>query len=87
MLFNNPSILSFHFPVLCPISSFLDEVSGAGEAAQEFLELFCALTEDEKGKWKLYLAQKSVLLQIGNLIGKVGHMSCSLSRDSHIPLW
>ena len=54
------------------MSSFLDEVSGAGEAAQEFLELFCALTEEEKGKWKLYLAQKSVLLKIGNLIGKVG---------------
>ena len=54
------------------MNSFLDEVSGAGEAAQEFLELFCALTEEEKGKWKLYLAQKSVLLKIGNLIGKVG---------------
>ena len=58
------------------MDSFLDEVSGAGEAAQEFLELFCALTEEEKGKWKLYLAQKSVLLKIGNLIGKVSAVTC-----------
>ena len=70
--FNNPHILSSC--CLLPVSSFLDEVSGAGEAAQEFLELFCTLTDDEEGKWMLHLAQKSVLLKIGNLIGKVSHV-------------
>lgn len=58
--------------VLDMLCSFLDEVTEAGEHAQEFLELLTKLIEDsESSKWKAYLAMKGVLPKIGVLIGKV----------------
>ena len=66
-------------PLPLPSSSFLDEVSEAGEHAQEFLELLKRLTEDETSKWKSYLAIKGVLPKIGALIGKARNPFLSLS--------
>ena len=57
------------FTFLVPPSSFLDDVSCAGEHAQEFLELLRKLADDPK--WKSYLAMRGVLPRIGALIGKV----------------
>ena len=60
--------------VLDLLCSFLDEVTEAGEHAQEFLELLRKLTEDsgeDSNKWKVYLAIRGVLPKIGTLIGKV----------------
>ena len=48
--------------------SFLDQVSKAGECAQEYLELLHRLTSDPTNKWKSYLAMRGVLPQIGELI-------------------
>ena len=50
----NPPILSFPF-LLVPTRSFLYDihVSGTGKAAQEFLELFCAVSVDTKSKSSL----------------------------------
>ncbi len=48
--------------------SFLDDVSSAGEHAQEFLELLKNLIDDPSGKWKSYLAMRGVLPRIGALI-------------------
>ena len=53
------------------LSSFLDEVASAGEASEEFLSIFTKLMKDSTGQWKVYLAQRGVLLQIGSLIEKV----------------
>ena len=53
------------------LSSFLDEVATAGEASEEFLGIFTKLMKDSTGQWKVYLAQRGVLLQIGSLIEKV----------------
>ena len=53
------------------LSSFLDEVASAGEASEEFLGIFTKLMKDSTGQWKVYLAQRGVLLQIGSLIEKV----------------
>ena len=61
-------VLSPHKRSFLP-SSFLDDVSSAGEHAQEFLELLRKLTEDPK--WKSYLAMRGVLPKIGTLIDKV----------------
>ena len=57
--------------ILDLLCSFLDEVTEAGEHAQEFLELFKKLTDDKDSKWKTYLAMRGVLPKIGTLIGKV----------------
>ena len=53
------------------LCGFLDDVTDAGEHAQEFLELLKKLTDDESSKWKAYLAMRGVLPKIGSLIGKV----------------
>lgn len=63
--------------ILDLLCSFLDEVTEAGEHAQEFLELLKKLTDDKDSKWKTYLAMRGVLPKIGTLIGKV-------SKYSHI---
>lgn len=57
--------------ILDLLATFLDQVGGAGEASKEYLELFQKLTQDETGQWKLYLARREILLEIGKLIGKV----------------
>ena len=57
--------------ILDLLSTFLDQVGSSGEASREYLELFQKLTQDESGRWKLYLARKNLLIQIGKLIGKV----------------
>lgn len=51
--------------------SFLDGVGNAGEASQDFLELFQRLIDDNSGRWKCYLARQNILLRIGALITKV----------------
>ena len=56
--------------ILDMLCSFLDEVTKAGEHAQEFLELLKKLIEDGSSKWKVYLAMRGVLPRIGILIGK-----------------
>ncbi len=57
-------------------TSFLDQVSKAGESAQEYLELLHRLTSDHTHKWKSYLAMRGVLPQIGDLIAaEIEHMS------------
>ena len=61
--------------VLDMLCSFLEEVTEAGETAQEFLELLTKLTADGgdgSTRWKAYLAMRGVLPKIGVLIGKVG---------------
>ena len=60
------------------VDSFLDEVCSSGEASQEFLELFQKLMEDKNGRWKLYLSQRGILVQIGTLVGKV-HITCAVN--------
>lgn len=57
--------------ILDLLCSFLNEVTEAGEHAQEFLELLKKLTDDKDSKWKTYLAMRGVLPKIGTLIGKV----------------
>ena len=57
--------------ILDLLSTFLDQVGSAGEASKEYLELFQKLTQDETGRWKLYLARREILLVIGKLIVKV----------------
>lgn len=57
--------------ILDLLCGFLDDVTEAGEHAQEFLELLKKLTDDENSKWKTYLAMRGVLPKIGTLIGKV----------------
>lgn len=57
--------------ILDLLATFLDQVGAAGEASKEYLELFQKLTQDETGHWKLYLARREILLEIGKLIGKV----------------
>ena len=57
--------------ILDLLSTFLDQVGTAGEASKEYLELFQKLTEDETGRWKLYLARREILVEIGELIVKV----------------
>ena len=57
--------------ILDLLCGFLDDVTDAGEHAQEFLELLKKLTDDESSKWKAYLAMRGVLPKIGSLIGKV----------------
>ncbi len=57
--------------ILDLLSTFLDQVGTAGEASKEYLELFQKLTQDETGRWKLYLARREILLEIGKLIVKV----------------
>ena len=60
--------------VLDLLCSFLDEVTGAGEHSQEYLELLRKMTEDcgeSSSKWKAYLAMRGVLPKIGCLIAKV----------------
>lgn len=77
-------------PLLPPFSpppsllSFLDEVSDAGEHAQEFLELLKKLSEDKTSKWKSYLAMRGVLPKIGCLIGKV--CTTHLTLPPHLTL-
>ena len=69
---------SWNIGCVC-LCSFLDEVTEAGEHAQEFLELLKKLTEDESNKWKAYLAMRGVLPKIGTLIGTVSTegLACS----------
>ena len=62
--------------ILDMLCSFLDEVTEAGEHAQEFLELLTKLTGDGS-KWKAYLAMRGVLPKIGTLIGKVSCAICT----------
>lgn len=54
--------------VLCA-SSYLDELSVAGECAVEYLGLYQKLIKPTH--WKVYLAARGVLPYIGNLITKV----------------
>ena len=68
-------ILDPHECTIFLLSSFLDDVSSAGEHAQEFLELLRKLTEDPK--WKSYLAMRGVLPRIGSLIDKVCVCVCA----------
>ena len=79
--------------VLDLLCSFLDEVTEAGEHAQEFLELLRKLTDcgESSSKWKAYLAMRGVLPKIGTLIGKVrcvgewrGFTLCSLAKRAFI---
>ncbi|XP_064395390.1 E3 ubiquitin-protein ligase UBR4-like isoform X5 [Halichondria panicea] len=65
-----------HRQVLDLLCSFLDQVSKAGESAQEYLELLHTLTSDPTHKWKSYLAMRGVLPQIGDLIAaEIEHMT------------
>ena len=61
--------------ILDLLYSFLDNVGGAGEHCQEFLELLQTLTEEPTGKWKSYLAMRGVLPKIGALIAQeINHL-------------
>lgn len=50
-------------------SSYLDELSIAGECAAEYLALYQKLIKP--AHWKIYLAARGVLPYIGSLITKV----------------
>eukprot|EP00096_Caligus_rogercresseyi_P008738 TRINITY_DN2826_c0_g1_i1.p1 TRINITY_DN2826_c0_g1~~TRINITY_DN2826_c0_g1_i1.p1 ORF type:complete len:2495 (+),score=896.75 TRINITY_DN2826_c0_g1_i1:803-7486(+) len=54
--------------ILDLLTSFLDELSSAGESAYEYVMLYQKLLSDED--LKNYLAVKGVLLKLGNLISK-----------------
>uniref|UniRef100_A0A4W3HBC8 Ubiquitin protein ligase E3 component n-recognin 4 n=1 Tax=Callorhinchus milii TaxID=7868 RepID=A0A4W3HBC8_CALMI len=70
--------------VLDLLTSYLDELSVAGECAAEYLSLYQKLIKP--AQWKIYLAARGVLPHIGNLITKeIAHLlaleEATLSTD------
>lgn len=69
-------------------SSYLDELSIAGECAAEYLALYQKLIKP--AHWKVYLAARGVLPYIGNLITKVSSKTVDTiglySEDVSFPL-
>ncbi|TRY87094.1 hypothetical protein DNTS_009169 [Danionella cerebrum] len=64
--------------VLDLLTSYLDELSIAGECAAEYLSLYQKLIKP--AHWKVYLAARGVLPYIGNLITKEATLSTDLQQ-------
>lgn len=65
--------------VCLTLTSYLDELSVAGECAVEYLGLYQKLIKPTH--WKVYLAARGVLPYIGNLITKVIALELNICRS------